>query len=61
MEISLFKKNNMKNQNSALSRPISVKKNGIFIYFISFGRVHNQYLKYIEIRMKLMRVNAFII
>ena len=47
----LVQKNNMKNHNLPFSRPISVKENEMFIVFISIDRVHNQYLKYIEIRI----------
>ena len=43
------------------SHPISVKKNEIFIVFIPLGRAHNQYLKYIDIKIQLMRVNTHII
>ena len=44
----LVEKNNIGIQNLAF---FSVKKNDIFIVFISLGIVHNQYLKYIEIRI----------
>ena len=44
-----------------LSRPISMKKNDIFIVFTSLGRVHNQYLKYIEIGIELMSIDILII
>ena len=47
----LVQKNDMKNQNFAFSRHISVKKNEIFIVVISLDRVNNQYLKCIGIRI----------
>ena len=48
----LVQKNNMKKiRILPFSRPISVKENQIFIVCISIDRVHNQYLKHIEIRI----------
>ena len=39
----------MENQNFAFFTPYLSEENDIFLVFISLGRVHNQYLKYIEI------------
>ena len=50
MEISLLVKITWKIRILPFSHPMSGKKNKIFLVFISLGRVHNQYLKYIEIR-----------